>query len=187
MKLQSILYDILNEVGDLKSIEPYKYKLMYHVNLKNKKIKTHLGYFKDSDDDEVVMKMEPVDHVKFYSFLSPKIPNSIQIDANTLLYYVRYVVNNNENQEKKSSFSQLLRIVKTLVDFIVDVIEKNRYENVVIFIGAAAKTGMGHDSQKFRFYERVVQNVLPNSYRYGIGSAIGNTGKHQPVIYIQKN
>ena len=154
MKLKKYI-KLLTEVGDLSNIDPYEYNI--------RGLSTEF----DTGIDKILVSFKKIDNFNG-EVIGPPI---LYKDKESLVgYNIEYSINGEDTQYRKSDYSYLIKILKTVTNIIIDTILKNDLSNEniqnVYCIGSISKTGMiSNDKQKDMMYREIAKNQLPTSYR----------------------
>lgn len=137
LELKLHLINIIKETGDLKNIDPYP-----HEN----------NQFETEEDWKVKVEFNkaPKDYIDYF-----KLP------SNTV--NVGYSIEGNQSQYKKTTYSKLIKILKTVSDIIIDYVKKNKSVEGLMFFAASknAETLLTHsDPQKNSIYKAIVLSRL---------------------------
>ena len=127
---------ILQEVGDLENITPYPYKNNSFTTEENWKVKVDF------------------DVIPFAEFEQLNIPAKRR---NT--YNVSYDVNGDQSQYKKTTYKQLIRILKTVSDIVVDFVKGKDTVEALGFLAAnkdPQKLITHTDPQKSAIYKVII-------------------------------
>ncbi len=143
IKLKILLEQVLNEVGDLENIKPYKWD----------KISKNEYYFLDKDNDEIYVNFNLYDEedIKFIKL-------SHHIKDTTKIYNVSYSLQGKQSQYKKEDYTSLLKIIKTVFDIVKDFISNEKPSGLTFFAGhknddfILSKT----DPQKGKLYKTIL-------------------------------
>jgi len=153
MKLSKI-YRLLHEVGDLSKIDSYPFNVMALTT----EFQTEL--------DTVKVEFHPIDFKNSIEY-----PPALILQDNIKGYNIQYSVSNIDTQYRKSDYTYLIKILKTVTDIIIETITKNdqksgdKLQNIYC-IGSISKIGnITQDRQKDMIYKMIAKNHLPNGYR----------------------
>jgi len=164
--LKALLYEVISEIGDIQNIESYPFL---------KKSNELYGFETEQGDKvEVSFLVGPL------GVLNIEDPNPQQTFTN-----VAFTISGSETQLKKSTYSYLIKIIKTVVDVLLDYLKTNHPK--YIFISATSKSDekstVEFDSQKGRLYQAIMLkniNKLPKyegEWKYKIlDNALGLKG-----------
>jgi len=192
LTLQQLLTEVLNEVGDLKSIEPYQYT--YSSDYGGGR-EIYYGNFTTSDGDEVLMTVEEVtDNVnvydrekKYLDKIPPVFKQGKELQGKDLLFYeIVYSVEETTSQYRKTNVRELFRILKTVLEFTTQVIPKIVKEHgrqVIFTINSQAKHTENFEPspQKDALYRSIILQNLPKDFRNAEVTLFG-----KPNIIFQK-
>lgn len=174
IELTKILKEIINEVGDLENIIPYKFQMDSEG----------LAYFRDEDGDVVVMFVEELGQDQKAEL--SKVPKVFEVENNPAID-VGYKISGVLSQYKKSTYSKLMRILKTFSIYLKEEIGRveKKYPNLkpLILIAAQSKNReeFADDAQKFNLYRQLVMKNIPKNYRISQAEVLG-----KKVIVAQK-
>jgi hypothetical protein len=132
---------ILQEIGDLENIESYPYKNNSFITDENWKVKVDF------------------DIIPFAAFEHLNIPSKRR---NT--YNVSYDVNGNQSQYKKTTYKQLIRILKTVSDIIINFVKSKDTVEALGFLAAnkdPQKLITHTDPQKSTIYKTIIIKSMP--------------------------
>jgi hypothetical protein len=145
--LKALLYEVISEIGDVENIESYSFT---KISNQNYEFETDQG-----DKVKVVFFIAPL------SVLNVKDPNPKQTFTN-----VGFSISGSETQLKKSTYSYLIKIIKTVIDVILDYLKTNHPK--YLFISATnksdEKSSIEFDTQKNQLYQAIMLkniNKLP--------------------------
>jgi hypothetical protein len=170
--LQKLVKEIIQEVGDLRNVEPYKFNYVKTL---------HAGAFTIPEIGGVTMYIEDITH----DILLGELPPVFSPYANEI-FQIGYTVEGVGTQYKKTDYKQLIKILKTVLEFtkraVPDVLEK--YGQGTIF-GIASQAKDTEDfipsPQKDALYRAIVLQNLPEGFR---NVELNLNGK--PTILFQK-
>jgi hypothetical protein len=162
LELIRLVEEVIKEVGDLVNIKPYPY---------NMKMKTdggvleYIGSFTTKDGYRVMMFLENINKHKE----KMNIPPSFDAPGNSV-YQIGYVVEGVDTQYAKTNYSELIKILKTVLDFskkLIPNIIQEYGEDTLFTIGSQAKdtTDPKSDSQKDKIYNAILSKNLPGDYK----------------------
>ena len=137
LELKLHLIKIIKESGDLENIDAYPYK--------NNKFETEEGW-----KVKVIFKEIPEDYSEYFKL--PK--NTINVG---------YSIEGNQSQHKKTTYSKLIKILKTVSDITIDYVKLNKKIEGLTFFAAnknADKLLSHTDSQKTAIYKAIVLNRI---------------------------
>lgn len=170
LTLQQLLKEVLNEVGDLAGIKSYGFK--YDRS-------SYEGKFLTSESDQVVMFIQDITDVvqEYEEFGLVKIPpvfrqtgKSLSQNTDVAFFDIGYNVNGTDTQFRKTDLRQLVRILKTVLEFakvaVVDVMEDVGEKTVFIVSSQAKDTEESKpDPQKDALYRSIILQNLPPGFR----------------------
>lgn len=162
MKLKTLLEDIVNEIGDLKNIKPYKltgYDGIYKFTTDSK------------DTGKVVFVPVFGDELKMLG-ISDRLGSTSEII---------YSINDNYLQSKKESLSSLLRILATVMEAVKLDLEHTNTTAYVMY--ATNKSQESFDMQKKSLYIAIAKAHLPPGWI--IKTETGSTSKKY-ILVIRK-
>ena len=168
LKLIKLVKEVINEVGDLKNMPPYTYK-----------INNETGIFYIDDDVEIKVQFQLLSLKDKYDFdISPV----FDVFKNKL-YNIVFYANEKSDQYMKSDLKTLIKILKTTLDIILEIIPSYPKNTIFLISGEHKKGRLELDKQKMDLYKSIIKYNLPQGFR------IGET-KHIPsdieFIVIQK-
>lgn len=144
------LMRIINELGDLENIEVYP----------NKKITKNFTEFTTESGLECVVNISEIDTTSYEYGLLKVDKLNLQNVKN-----VGYNVNGNQSQYKKSNFKELIKILKTVSNIVINNIKNDTSIDGLVFIAAnkdekqiLTKT----DPQKDKLYKTIVVKSIGN-------------------------
>lgn len=133
LELKLHLINIIKESGDLENIDAYQYK--------NNQFETEEGW-----KVKVVFNKVPNGYLDYFKLPS----NSINVG---------YSIEGNESQHEKTTYSKLIKILKTVSDIVIDYANKNKKVEGLMFFAASkdsAKLLTHSDPQKTAIYKAIV-------------------------------
>jgi hypothetical protein len=136
---------IIKEVGDLENVESYLYDKI--VSTKN----VAINRFKTDEDWTVNVQIVTL---KQSDFDSLKLPSKREDTFN-----IGYKVEGNESQYAKTTYSKLIRILKTITDIVLDFVESHPNADTLLFLAAnkdPEKLLSHTDNQKSALYKTIV-------------------------------
>lgn len=160
--LNKLLQEIINEVGDLKNISGYDYDLnndggIFYFEYENQKLKCKVSLTEVPSQINVSFKLPPIIN-----------------QSNKPIISVGFDIEGTDEQYLKSDYGLLLKILKTVVNIVKDLMP-NYPENTIFIFMATSKTGEGfNDPQKMKLYKLILQQNIPLGYRMGDGNFVGN-------------
>lgn len=170
IKILKLLHEMINEVGDLKNIQPFNYNITndggeFDAIVNNKKLKVEVKFQKTPHDVKHLFKFPPSaspDHKEIYN--------------------VGFSVEGNDEQFSKENYNILIRILKTVVDIIIKSLSKYPKDSIFTFF-ATSKIGKGYqDPQKLQLYKLIMQSNLPDGWRMGTAKLLKNE-----LIFVTNN
>lgn len=171
-KLIIILTEVINEIGDLKNLEPYKYK-----------ISQDRGSFNVLKNDKKYPVKVTLSHwdEKFRNML--EFPPAAEA-SNKPIYALGYDINGDDTQVFSSDIRTLLRILKTVSEILEFHISKLKDQNPIFAIFATDKKGAGYeDQQKLNLYRAILSQNIPQGWRMGYGK---NNPLNVKFLYLSK-
>jgi len=164
--LKALLYEVISEVGDIQNIDSYSFT---KISNESYEFETEQG-----DKVKVSFLIAPL------SILKVEDPDHKQTFTN-----IGFTISGSETQLKKSTYSYLVKIIKTVIDVILDYLKINHPK--YIFISATNKSDeksmVEFDLQKGKLYQAIMLkniNKLPKyngEWNYKIlDNALGLTG-----------
>jgi hypothetical protein len=162
LELKKLVEEVIKEVGDLVNIQTYPYKFNMRIT---GDILEYVGIFKTDDGYRVMMTLQDTSELKD----KMKIPPSFDA-ADSRLYQIGYVVEGVDTQYAKTNYSELIKILKTVLDFskkLIPNIIQEYGEDTLFTIGSQAKdtTDPKSDSQKDKIYNAILSKNLPGDYK----------------------
>jgi hypothetical protein len=146
IKLKALLYEVISEVGDVENIESYSFT---KTSNQNYEFETEQG-----DIVKVVFQVAPLSVLKIEDPITDKFTN------------IGFTISGSETQFKKSTYSYLIKILKTIIDIIIDYLKINHPK--YIFISSTNKSDekstIEFDAQKNKLYQAIILkniNKLP--------------------------
>lgn len=163
LSLLTLLHEVIAEVGDLKNIQPYPH----------------------SDDsftleDGSIVKVEMYKLASREIFQTLKIPNILNTREGDV-YNISFSVEDVDAQFKKSSYAELVRIIKTVMDILVDQTESLEIGSTFIITPISKLGALRLDPQKYELYKAILTKNLPSNYRMAEGTSFGIRS-----IFLQK-
>jgi hypothetical protein len=150
LELRALLREMLKEVGELDGIESYSFS-----KISNDKYK-----FKTEQGDEV--------RVKFALYPLTYIEDSLpsDIDSSGTFINIEFEVKNQDTQFRKSTYSYLIKILKTIFNITLDYLKINhpKYILIVATNKSKEKSSEELDPQKGKLYQAIMLkniNKLP--------------------------
>lgn len=181
---------VLREVGDLLNIPPFPYKLapypvaqqgangeMYSIDMGNGN-KGVVGV----EWAPYEMFLASFNHFDVPVNITPEIQALVQ---NRNIFNIGFAVNGDSDQSYKSDQTELLRLLKTIKDIVVDII--NRRKPKVIMVSTEGKTmknmtGNWTDSKKLRIFKGVIEKQLMSFPGWKMVNAGGATFMYDASI-----
>lgn len=149
IRLKSILKEVLNEIGDIQNIKPYPFS----------KTSNQLYEF-ETEDGELVQ-------VSF--LIAPISLIGIEDTKEKTFTNIGFTISGSETQLKKSKYSYLIKILKTVVEVIIDYLKINHPK--YLFISSTNKTDEKSmiiwDSQKTKLYQAIMIKNINKLPKYG--------------------
>ena len=137
LELKLHLMNVINEAGDLENIEAYPHKD---------------GTFETEEGWKVTVGFETI---------SKEYIDYFKLPANTI--NVSYSIQGNQSQYEKTTYSKLIKILKTVSDIVIEYIKANKDIKGLAFFAANkdANKLMSHtDPQKTAIYKAIVLSRL---------------------------
>jgi hypothetical protein len=179
LTLQKLIQEVIQEVGDLANIEPYRYTYLSNIPA---------GTFITTEGEEVLMFMEKIDLPEI------KIPTIFKQTGRGLeeknqipIVQIGYTVQELATQARKTNLKELYRILKTLLNFVNRSIPAvvNKYgEDTLFIIASQSKSTEDFEPspQKDALYREIFYKNLPkDQFRT---AELNLNGK--PTILFQK-
>ncbi len=173
--LSTLYQEILKEIGDLQNIDPYPFTVYGRV------AKVHT-----SGPEQIDMFYEEVsEYLKISS-----IPPVYNPEQNKIVSFA-FDINGVQTQYKKSSYKELIKILRTVAEFFKKVVPSilEEYGDSTIFVIASqSRTSEDFltDSQKDAIYYQILIKNLPNSFRINQVDLKTLSGKSKKSIIFQK-
>lgn len=142
IKLKALLYEVISEVGDIENIDSYSFT-------KNSN-QTYEFETEQGDKVKVIFLVAPLSILKIKDPLVDKFIN------------IGFTISGSETQLKKTTYSYLIKILKTITDVIVDYLKTNHPK--YLFLSATNKSDeksmIEFDNQKSRLYQAImIKNI----------------------------
>lgn len=162
IKLMELLKQPLTEVGDLNNIKPYDFS---NIKSMDNQFETDLGH----TVDVIVSELE-VDGEDIIIQHSPAIQKE---SSKTTYYNIEFTVEDSDTQYQQTDLKYLMRILKTVVEILTEVIiatdneiEDDSIQQNIYTIFPESKFGeMLTDKQKYSLYKVILSKNLPSGYR----------------------
>jgi hypothetical protein len=136
LSLKLILENIIKEVGDLNNIQPYKYQ--------NNEFVTEEGW-------KVTVSIDDIDDA-YYEYINlPFKQKYIKV--------ISYKVEGEQSQYKKTTYTKLIKILKTVTDIIIEYINNNSNIKALLIFAANKnpdKLLSSTDPQKSEMYKAII-------------------------------
>lgn len=136
---------LIKEIGDLERVEPYSYQQI--ISAKN----VAIYQFKTDEDWTVRVQISTLGQPEFDSLKLPgKRENA---------YNIAYSVEGEQSQYKKTTYSKLIKILKTITYIVLEFVKKYPDAEALIFLAAnkdPQKLLSNTDSQKSAIYKTIV-------------------------------
>jgi hypothetical protein len=175
IKLLQLLAETINEIGDLKNIEPYKTinpnprSYYFSANINDEKANVKV-YFENASEQAPLFK------VKSQIYKNSFRKNDLKENG---LYNLGFNIGGVTSQYDKTNLSDYFRIMKTVLVSSYDFLEKKKPFGIVFF-GADKKGEAGIDRQKTLMYFRIAAKNLPEGYRM---EEVEFDGKNGYIVY----
>lgn len=144
------LMRIVNELGDLENIEVYP----------NKKITKDFTEFKTESGLKCIVNISDIKKNDYgYKLLKVDDLNLENIKN------VGYNINGNESQYKKTNFKELIKILKTVSDIVINNVKNDTSIDGLVFVAAnkdEKKILARTDPQKDKLYKTIVLSSMAN-------------------------
>ena len=140
LEMRIAYVNMLNEIGDLKNIESYPYE--------GNKFTT---------DENWTVKVD-FDVVPFAEFEQLNLPTKRRNTFN-----VSYTINGEQSQYKKTTYKELIKILKTVSDIVKDFVESKNNLEALIFLAAnkdQQKLATHTDPQKSALYKLIITKTM---------------------------
>lgn len=158
-KLES---QILQEVGDLENIKPYSVK----------EIEKNLSYeFYLETGEKVSIQLDNLDELyeDIPLYLVLDVPQSIAIKKTDKIFNLGFAVEGETQGSKKMDVRTYMRILKTVMDVVKEILAKNPDMFLTIF----EDSKIGKEGKKFSYYLEIVSKNLPADILQGPVRLIG--------------
>lgn len=155
--LIKLLNEVLNEIGDLKNIEPYD-NIEYHSPA--------AGYFYTDSGDQVDIEIETDINFDELQLALDEIPKIVQQSFNKTkdnkdIINVNFLVNHTATQGSKVDLKEYYRILKTVLKFTNDYV--NKYKPFIVLI--LAEEALLGKNTKNQFYLNIIKNNIDHNYQ----------------------
>lgn len=181
-KLVKLIEEILQEVGDLRNVKPYPFTHNLHY---------YTGSFITENGDLVSMSVQDISNQLDRKLIPPSFIKKVLglVRTNIFegsIFQIAYEVEGSSTQYRKVEYGELVRILKTLVDFlniVLDQVIKDHGRDTIFVIGSQAKDTADYkpDPQKDALYRSILLKNLPKDFR---SAEINVEGK--PGLIFQK-
>jgi hypothetical protein len=155
--LIKLLNEILSEVGDLENIEPYT-DIEYHS--------PRAAYFYTDSGDSVDIEIETGINMFELSTSLVEIPKIVkqtweQTKGNKDIINVNFLVNYSATKGSKTDLKEYYRIVKTVLDFTNDYV--NKFKPFLVLI--IAEEASSEKNTKNNFYSNIISRNINHDYQ----------------------
>jgi len=152
-QLQKLIREgVIKEIGDLNNIETYSYG-----SSKEK------AFFTTSTGDYISVWIKPINMLDSQA-VKIDLPDSF--DKTGTVYNISFTVNDREDQSKKTSYSELIKILATVFTAANDMAKTYYDDNSIFIMAAFSKLGaIKDDSQKLMLYKAILTNNITDKYR----------------------
>lgn len=163
-------YSIINEVGDLKNINPYSYELNsmggeFEFNHNNKTHIVKVVLFKVSEEYKLMLKFAPASNIEGDN-----------------IYNIQYDIDDNDIQLIKSNYKLLIKILKTVSEIVNKTIPKLGEKPILLLMTRDNENN--DDIRKLNLYNTIISKNIPNGFKQTTGS-VKEYGYNFSVIYKQ--
>jgi hypothetical protein len=172
IKLLELLTDVIQEVGDLKNVQPFEFTLTnrggkFNIDHQDKTFRVNVSLSLWGDEYRKWLDFPPI------------------IDTtNKPIYSVGYDIEGDDTQTFKGDVKTLIRIIKTVSEIVKDFINKKQSHNPIFVMFATGKRGESYeDQQKLNLYRAVLTQNLPQGWRMGYGN---NNALNVKFLYLSK-
>ena len=158
IKLMNLLYEALNEIGDLQNITPYEYKKINSLNY---------IFYANINGEKVNVKVwfENIEYAIPYLKVNSQIyNNNLKKYSQDGIYNMGFSVNQETSQYGKTSLREYFPILKTISNIAFEFID-NRDPFAITVFGEDKKGTGGIDPQKTLLYFKLLSSNLPKKYR----------------------
>lgn len=162
LEIKRLVEEVIKEVGDLINIQPYPYKFNMRIT---GDILEYIGMFTTTDGYRVAMLLEDISEFRN----DVNIPPSFDT-PDSKIYQIGYRVEGVDTQYAKTDYSELIKILKTVLDFskkLIPNIIREYGDDTLFVIGSQAKdtTDFKSDPQKDKLYISILSKNLPSDYK----------------------
>ena len=148
IKLKALLYEVISEVGDVENIESYPF---IKTSNQNYKFETEQG-----DKVEVSFMVFPLSVINIED---PSVDTFINVG---------FTISGVDTQFKKSTYSYLIKILKTILNITLDYLKSNQPK--YIFLSSSNKSEEKYssewDSQKNQIYQAIILKNIGKLPKY---------------------
>jgi len=140
LEMRIAYVNMINEIGDLKNIESYPYK--------DNKFTT---------DENWTVKVD-FDVVPFAAFEQLNLPTKRRNTFN-----VSYTINGEQSQYQKTTYKELIKILKTVSDIVKDFVKSKNDLEALVFLAAnkdQQKLATHTDPQKSSLYKLIIVKTI---------------------------
>lgn len=162
LELKRLVEEVIKEVGDLVDIKPYPYK--FNMRITGDMLE-YIGMFKTDDGYRVAMFLEDLSEFRDDMNIPPSFDT-----PNSRIYQIGYRVEGVDTQYAKTNYSELMKILKTVLDFsekFIPNIIREYGKDTIFIIGSQAKDtdDFKSDPQKDKVYNSILSKNLPSGYK----------------------
>jgi hypothetical protein len=179
LSLASLISEIINEVGDLKNINPYNYQLTKYPGGIAGNFWVEFPSGKQEMADVIIESIDPSNKIDI------ELPPVFEInDPKIKGFSIAYTIGNEDAQFDKSDLKTYVKVMATVVNIVKEVVsdnEKKYYKPLYLFLSTSKTGEMGTQDTKLKYYQAILNNNLPSGYRMGKGKFAG-----MDIIAIQK-
>jgi len=162
LELKKLVEEVIKEVGDLVNIKPYPYKFNMRIT---EDMLEYIGMFTTTDGYKITMLLEDISEFRNDMNIPPSFDT-----PDSRIYQIGYRVGGVDTQYAKTEYSELMKILKTVLDFSEKFVPNliKEYGNDTLFVIASqAKdtTVFKSDPQKDKVYNLIVSQNLSSDYK----------------------
>jgi hypothetical protein len=162
LELKKLVEEVIKEVGDLVNIKPYPYK--FNMRITGDMLE-YIGMFTTTDGYRIAMLLEDISEFRN----DMNIPPSFDTPDNRI-YQIGYRVEGVDTQHAKTNYSELMKILKTVLDFsekLIPNLIREYGKDTLFVIASQAKdtTVFKSDSQKDKVYNSIISQNLSSDYK----------------------
>lgn len=160
IKAQIMLESLIQEIGDLSKISPYPY------DLDSKGGKFIVSDLPSNPRGSVNIDLWPQN-------ILPQIKTPPIINKQTNFHNASYSIEGDDTQYAITDISTLFKIIKTVIEIISKHLESHPNITTITISASDKKGSLKTDPQKYRFYELLIKQQLPDGFRVSEGNMNG--------------